>query len=131
MGLLYLFLVVMLERVALRLHVRSMIHVEIVVRITVAWQVMGRVHVVVGRRVLKVGIVVVVLRMRVHVGMGFVGNWNVVTVMMLICGSVVIVIMLLVQDVFLGAGFDDLVMIEQEFSVRSAPVVGYRTWRVF
>jgi len=51
MGLLYLFLVVMLERVALRLHVRSMIHVEIVVRITVAWQVMGRVHVVVRRRV--------------------------------------------------------------------------------
>jgi hypothetical protein len=75
--------------------------------------------------------VVVVLRMRVHVGMGFVGHWNVVTVMMLICGSVVIVIMLLVQDVFLGAGFDDLVMIEQEFPVGSAPVVGYRTWRVF
>lgn len=74
---------------------------------------------------------VVVLRMRVHVGMGFVGHWNVVTVMMLICGSVVIVIMLLVQDVFLGAGFDDLVMIEQEFTVGSAPVVGYRTWRVF
>jgi len=37
MGLLYLFLVVMLERVALRLHVRSMVHVEIVVRIAVAW----------------------------------------------------------------------------------------------
>ena len=51
MGLLYLFLVVMLERVALRLHVRSMVHVEIVVRITVAWQVMVRVHIVVGRRV--------------------------------------------------------------------------------
>jgi|DEB19_MinimDraft_2_1074335.scaffolds.fasta_scaffold521303_1 hypothetical protein len=51
MGLLYLFLVVLLKRVALRLHVRSMVHVEIVVRITVAWQVMVRVHIVVGRRV--------------------------------------------------------------------------------
>ena len=51
MGLLYLFLVVLLKRVALRLHVRSMVHVEIVVRITVAWQVMLRVHIVVGRRV--------------------------------------------------------------------------------
>ena len=50
-GLLYLFLVVLLKRVALRLHVRSMVHVEIVVRITVAWQVMVRVHIVVGRRV--------------------------------------------------------------------------------
>lgn len=51
MGLLYLFLVVLLKRVALRLHVGSMVHVEIVVRITVAWQVMVRVHIVVGRRV--------------------------------------------------------------------------------
>jgi len=51
MGLLYLFLVVLLKRVALRLHVRSMVHAEIVVRITVAWQVMVRVHIVVGRRV--------------------------------------------------------------------------------
>lgn len=51
MGLLYLFLVVLLKRVALRLHVRSMVHKEIVVRITVAWQVMVRVHIVVGRRV--------------------------------------------------------------------------------
>jgi hypothetical protein len=51
MGLFYLFLVVLLKRVALRLHVRSMVHVEIVVRITVAWQVMVRVHIVVGRRV--------------------------------------------------------------------------------
>ena len=51
MGLLYLFLVVLLKRVALRLHVSSMVHVGIVVRLTVAWQVMVRVHIVVGRRV--------------------------------------------------------------------------------
>jgi hypothetical protein len=125
-SLFYLFLVVVLQGVALRLHVRSVVHVEIVMRITVAWEVMGRVHVVVGWRVWIIGIVVVVLSMGMHVGVVFVGldDWDVVTVMMLVRGSVVMAIMLLVHNVFLGAGLDDLVMIVREFPVGGTPIVG-------
>jgi len=101
-----------------------MVHVVIAVRITVAWHVM--VHVVVGRRVRIVGIVVVV--MRVHMRMGFVGHGNMVAVMMLI--SVVVGVMLQVQNVFLGSSFDDIMMIEHEFPIGVMPVVGDRTWRV-
>lgn len=110
-----------------------MVHMKIVVRISVAWEVMGWVHEVVGRRVRIVRIVVVMLGMWVHMWVGFVGldHWTVITVMMLVCGSVVMVIMLLVHNVFLGTGLDDLVMIEREFPVGGAPIVCYRTWRVF
>jgi hypothetical protein len=126
MGLFYLFLMVVLQGVALRLHVRSVVHVEIVMRITVAWEVMGRVHVVVGWRVWIIGIVVVVLGMWMHVGVVFVGldDWDVVTVMVLVRGSVVMAIMLLIHNVFLGAGLDDLVMIVREFPVGGTPIAG-------
>jgi len=98
-----------------------MVHVVIAVRIAVAWHVV--VHVAVGRRVR-----IVVVVMRVHMRMGFVGHGNMVAVVMLI--GVVLGVLLQVYDVFLGSSFDDIMMIEHEFPIGVVPVVGDRTGRV-
>jgi len=88
-----------------------MVHMVIAVRIAVAWHVM--VHVVLGRRVGIVRIVVVV--MRVHMRMGFVGHRNMVAMMMLT--RLVVAIMLIVKHVFLGWNFNNLMMIEHKFAI--------------
>lgn len=110
----YLFLMV-LQRVALRLHVRSMVHMEVVVGVGVAWEMVVRIHVVVGRRVRVVGIVVVVLW--VHVVFVGLEHRAMVTVMVLVWCPVDVVIMLLLHKIFLRAGLDYLVRVEREFAV--------------